>query len=407
MTCDDASPRGRAMSIVTWLFARRHVAVLALGALAARPPTAAHSQQADARRPPLDVGLRVDTLGSPRREILRLWRAYLDARPHTYEPKPQWSPSEQRRWPIFDLAMPMVYQSESEFARTRAIVVEIEPAKPGDTTEYVVRTLFTRTDSAIGRELPVALIRVYAVREGGTWVLSNAVTRLTKDWRRTRVPPITFIYPPGHRLDTARARRSVRFIDSLVHTFGAPRPRAVTYYLARSPEEALRISGVELAPPGTTARSVPANYMVFSGLPQQGEFYPHELTHLIVGWVLPELGAPPVLDEGMAFWLGGSRGKSWRTLLRELASALHADPALTAERLLARPPTDSLRPTAAGALLHMAHERGGMRTLRAALSTPRGPTGPDVMRGVEHALGLTRAEVEAAWRAFVVRAGRR
>jgi hypothetical protein len=390
-----------------WPLATRHTGwPAAIVALLAVTPSSARGQRADAQPPPVDVGLRVDTLGSPRREVFRLWRSYLNARPHTYEPKPQWSGIEQRRWPIFDLAMPMVYQSESEFLQTRATVVEIEPATPGDTTEYVVRTLFTRVDPTARREFPVALVRVYAVREREAWVLSNAVTRLTKDWRRATVPPITFVYPPGHKLDTARARRSVRFIDSLVTTFEAPRPREVTYYLARSPEEALRISGVEFAPPGTTARSVPGNYMVFSGLPQYGEFYPHELSHLILGWVLPHFGAAPVLDEGMAFWLGGSRGKSWRTLLRDLARALQADPTLTAERLLARPVTDSLRPTAAGALLHMAHERGGMRTLRAALSTPRGPTGPDVVRGLGQALGMSRPEVEAAWRAFVLRVAR-
>jgi len=168
--------------------------------------------------------------------MLELWRAYLEARPHTYEPKAQWSAVEQRRWPIFDLAMPAAYQSDADYLRTRATVVQIDPAHPDDSTEYVIRTLFTRPDSISGNELPVAFVRVYVIRENDQWVLANALPRLTADWRRTNLAPITFVYPPGHTLDTVRARRSIRFIDSLVTTFGAPRPKAVTYYLARVPK---------------------------------------------------------------------------------------------------------------------------------------------------------------------------
>jgi hypothetical protein len=254
--------------------------------------------------------------------------------------------------------------------------------------------------------LPVALARVYAVREGGAWVLANVLPRTTADWRRTTVGPITFIYPPDHVFDRGKARRAVRFADSLATTFGAPHPKGVTYYLARSPEEAFRIAGLDFVPPGSTGRSFPGNYMIFSGLPAYGEFYPHELTHLTLGWILPELGTPPVLDEGLAFWLGGSRGKSWRTLRNDLARALRADPTLTLERLLAeRPLTDPLRSTAAGALLQLAHERGGVPGVKRVLSPPRGPNGRDILRGGEAALRLNRGELEAAWRQSVLREG--
>jgi hypothetical protein len=313
---------------------------------------------------------------------------------------------EQQRWPIFDLVTPAVYQSAGEYQRTRATVVGLEPATPGDSSAFVIRTLFTLADSVSGRELPIALTRVFAVKEDGAWVLANALTKATAEWRRATVGQITFIYPPGHRFDPVKARRAVRFADSLATAFGAPRPKGVTYYLARSPDEAFRIAGLDFVPPGSTGRSVPANYMIFSGLPAYGEFYPHELTHLTLGWILPDLGTPPVLDEGLAFWLGGSRGKTWSELRGDLAAALRADSTLTLERLLAeRPATDPLRSTAAGALLQLAHERGGVTAVKRVLSPPRGPNGRDILRGAQEALGLTRVALEIAWQQIVQHQG--
>jgi hypothetical protein len=114
-----------------------------------------------------------------------------------------------------------------------------------------------------------------------------------------------------------------------------------------------------------------------------------------------------VLDEGLAFWLGGSRGKRWPTLLRDLAGALRADPSLTLEQLvISRPPTDSLRSTAAGALLQLAHERGGMKALKAVLSPPRTPAGRDILRSAEQVLGVTRPQLERGWRDLVLRSAR-
>jgi hypothetical protein len=226
------------MAIMPLLHRKLILATCVVAIVGLSPATDALAQQvAPAVNPPeLLVGPGVDTLDVTRRDLLTLWQSYLNDRPYTYKPKPQWSNVEQRRWPIFDLAMPAVYQSAVEYQLTRATVVGLEPATPGDSSAFVIRTLFTRQDSASGREVPVALTRVYAVREGGAWVLSNALTRLTRDWRRRTVGPITFIYPSDHRFDPSRARLAVRFSDSIATVFGAPHPKHMTYYCPGSAE---------------------------------------------------------------------------------------------------------------------------------------------------------------------------
>ena len=354
--------------------------------------------------PPLKVTYMVDTSTPDRKEILELWRDYLAARPHSYTAKPQWSAAEQKQWPIFDLATPIAYASDDQYRRTNATVFEISPARASDSTEYVIRTLFFRPETANDEERS-ALIRVYATRENGRWVLANALTRLTEHWQHSPVGLITYVYPPGYPFDTTRARLAIRFIDSLVTTFGAPALKPITYYLTRSPEEAFAVGGVDLYIPGSRARTAVADYLVFSGVPRYGEFYAHELVHLALGWMLPSLGAPPLLDEALALWLGGGREMTWPQLLQELATEMRRNPSWTAERLTeAKPQTFLYRNTAAAGLLVLAHERGGIPMLKAALRSPTTRDGYDYVGGVAAAMHLGRAEVEEAFRKLVLAA---
>lgn len=228
----------------------------------------------------------VDTVSVEHKEVLDLWRSYLASRPQDFTKKPQWSKAEQEQWKIFDLGGGFVYPGDNEVAETRATVFQIAPARAGDSTEYVIRTLFTRPDN-FQSERRTFLHRVYAMRENEHWVLSNPLSRTTVGWKRTTFERITYVYPPEHMLDTVRARMAMRFVDSLAAAFDAPKPPAITYYLARSPEEAFSLNGIDFYLPGSRAYTGVANYQIFSGVPKIGEFYAHELTHMVLGWVLP------------------------------------------------------------------------------------------------------------------------
>jgi len=122
------------------------------------------------------VGFGVDTAGVPNQEIFALWRTYLSSRPGCLQPAPLWSPSEQARWPVVDLLCSYVYQGFTRFT-----VVDLAPAIGLDST-YLIRTLVGRVSDP-GQDLqPLALYRVYATREGGRWVLANALPRVTRRW---------------------------------------------------------------------------------------------------------------------------------------------------------------------------------------------------------------------------------
>lgn len=372
---------------------------------------------ADAQQSPIPVargitvGIRADTVSSPRRDIFATWQAYVRNGPEHFQPSPFWIAGDQKRWPIFDLAAAWIYFGAAGYPRPDATLIGIDPAIPGhegarDT--FVVKALYTTTDS-VGHSLPVALTRTYAVRESGRWMLASPIPHLTAGWTRERRGRITFIFPPTHVFNATRAERSGRFVDSLSHAFGIAAPLDISFYVADSPEALASFVGVDMALPQTSfGRAVPRNHMILSGLPLYGEWYPHELTHLVLAGWLAERDVFGTMDEGMAHWLGGSTGRPFPILMAELDRELNRCRSLTLDSLLGPGHrSDSLANRAAAGLLALANERGGVNAVKAVLTPRMGPRGQDHLSAAADALGLQMSSLDSAWRAFVRRSARK
>ena len=320
-----------------------------------------------------------------------------------FQPNANWSRADQDRWPFYNLTLPWTHLATPGLPPVRATVVAIDPVVPDSREEFIVRTLFTTVDTLTGITLPVALTRVYAIWETDRWVMANAFPRLTASWRTARLGRITFLYSPEHRFNAARARHSARFIDSLAAAFGVPRRPSITFVVADRPEALARLLGVDFALPGTSnGRSVTVNNMILSGLPIYGEFYPHELTHLVLSPLLRQLGTSSLFDEGLAMDIGGSQGKPFPQLMRELDDILNANPRMHIEGLL-QPGRlqDSIANLAAAAVIHLAFDRGGTAGVKRVLSPVKTAAGPNHWLSAAQVLGLTSNELEAAVRALV------
>src|SRR3989449_6138589 len=163
------------------------------------------------------VGFGVDTSGVLNHEIFGLWRSYLSSRPSCAQRSPLWSPSEQAQWPVADLLCTYVYQGFSTFT-----VVHLAPAAGLDST-YLIRTLVARVSDSGQVVQPLALYRLYATREGGRWVLANALPRLTRRWNHETIGRITFVFPLGQRFARARAEATAAFVDTLALAFQVDR----------------------------------------------------------------------------------------------------------------------------------------------------------------------------------------
>jgi hypothetical protein len=351
----------------------------------------------------VNVGLRVDSTVDPVPALLALWRAHLGN--GAVDETPYWSAAERRRWPVLNLAMRWVVGDADPAERLHGTVVDIAPAHDSaDTGAYVIRTLFAYDDPKRHATVPVGLVRVYATREGNRWVLGNALPRLTHHWPSRKVGVITFVHEPSHRFDGARARQSATFVDSVAVLFGIPSPPDIGYYVTDTPEEMTRILGLDFAVPGMRGRAFTEDRLILSGSPDYGEYYPHELAHIVLRPFEAEAHTPFEWDEAVAMWLGGSRGRSFPELMRALADTLHVHPDLTLTAIVGEPRIPTVPPyPSLAALIQMAYEKDGMLAVKQVLTSPgegeqQRPLGP-----AERVLGLSPADLNAAWRSRVSR----
>jgi hypothetical protein len=248
---------------------------------------------------------------------------------------------------------------------------------------------------------PVALARVYAVRQGDTWVFSNALPRTTRDWRRQRVGPFDYVMPPGYRFDPIRARAAVAFADSVAAAFVVPKLTRVEYFLTTTPDEMYRILGLDWLPASSDGGGFSSgpNGLLVSGDPSVGEAYRHEIVHVVLA-PLSLRGVHPLLWEGAATWLGGTLGMSAAETRREYAVYLRTHPDVTLDSVLGQSSERGFRPAGA-VLVQMLHERGGVRAVRAALEGGYSDTA--LKTSIERELGRSWTAVQIAWRERALR----
>jgi hypothetical protein len=323
--------------------------------------------------------------------IYRYWTEFLASKAPRYTApgaalSPYWDPAEQRRWITFPLALNI------SGGRGSTTILDVRPATPGTDSVFIVKTLFSTLDS---QRLPLALIRVYAVRQGDRWVFSNALPRLTRAWRRVPVGGFTYVLAPGYIFHVAKARGATAFVDSVAKAFGIKAPSGVEYYLTESPDEMNRILGIDWVPSLTDggAFSSGPNRLIVSGDPRQGEDYRHELAHIALSqWSVR--GVHPFVWEGVATWLGGTLGMSGAETQRTYAGFLKAHPDVTLDGVMHATTDQGFRPAGA-AFVRLIYARAGIAGVKALLEA--GSSEQDLRAVAERTLGMKWTDVQSGW----------
>lgn len=362
-----------------------------IGNAAAISAVSFSSAQAQVPSPSVSLGFGVDTTIADVGNIVALVRAYLSKPDSSARSRGLWSTSSSFDRRVGDVSAGDAYQGFP------ATVLGIIPSGLGDSV-YVVKLLHATADSGGRRISPLALQRLYAVRESDapfSFRLSASLPRLTKNWERRSEGGVTFWYAPGQRPNVRKIQSSIRFIDSVGTLFQVSVPEHLNVYIAGTIDEAQRAVGldfmVEASGPGggRGGRSLPSG-IILVGDPAIGEAYFHEFVHAVLGPTLRP--ANGLLGEGIPTWLGGSQGRTPPEMYAFLKQEQDADPSLTLAGVInydfaARPAklgSDLQRATGAlianavfhkrgiTALRKVAQLRGGTDTLLRELTTQLG-----------------------------------
>jgi hypothetical protein len=369
---------------------------------------AARSLQAQVPSPSVSTGFGVDTSITDVRNVVSLVRAYLAKPDSSARSRGLWSSATEFDRRIGDIT---AGQANQGFPAT---VVGIISDGPGDSV-YVVKILYARADSARGIS-PLALQRLYAVRETGApygFRLAGALPRVTRNWERRSKGHITFWYVPGHKPNPAKIDRAARFVDSVAKLFSVPPPQHLDVYVGDSMDEVQRAIGLDFFPgssgPGQRSGGLNLGSILLIGNPAIGEDYLHEFVHAVLGPSLP--AGSQLLAEGVATWLGGSRGRSTREMFALLRSYQQADSTLSFTTLLrgAFSVSDADRGTnllyATGALIVDAlYRRNGIASVRRIYQLRSDPNTLLRALAIELAVPPDDASLDRWWRLAAARA---
>ncbi len=391
------------MSKHTLRFRRLLVATLTLSACVITSEVAAQTP------PPTEsVSFGIDTTIANIGNVVRLVRAYLAKPDSSARSRGLWSTATDFDRRVGDLTME-AYQGFP------ATIVSLASDGPGDSV-YVVRVLYARGDSTGGRISPLALQRLYAVKESGApfgFRLSGALPRLTRDWEQRTRGRVTFWYAPGQHPDPARISHTSTFVDSVAILFQIPAPNHIDMYMGRSYEEVQRAIGLDFFPEasadrGRGGRGLPSG-IVLAGNPDLGEGYVHEIAHVILGPRFPSRNR--LFAEGVATWLGGSRGRTTQEAYARLCQIQTARPALTLGQVLsnaipdaqAEEMTDAFYATGA-LIVDSVYRRAGIAGLRALAQLNGDPK--SLLAALPVQLGVSSSDPNALdrwWRTQVIK----
>jgi hypothetical protein len=357
--------------------------------------------------PAVSVSFGIDTTITDIGDIVRLVRAYLANPDSSARSRGLWSTATDFDRNVGDV-------TEDVYQGFPATIVSVASDGPGDSV-YVVRVLYARADST-GRHIsPLAFQRLYAVRESGApfrFRLSGALPRLTRGWERRSKGHVTFWYAPGQHPNPAKISYASTFVDSVVGLFHVP-SNHLDMYVAGSLEEALRAIGVDFFPEASADRGRGGRGLrggiVLVGNPGIGEGYVHELVHAILGPTFPSRSS--LFAEGVATWLGGSRGRTPQEVFVRLRQIQIAHPALTFGQVLAydipngtpEDRTDAFYATGA-LIVDTVYRRTGIAGLRALAQLNRDPN--ILQAALPAQLGLANSDHSALdqwWRAEAAR----
>ncbi len=341
----------------------------------------------------------------PEAQVYRAWTTYYESKGQKLRlgagsPSPYWVADEQAKWPMYHLAG--FYTPDDAIAE----VANISPLPGGAGTDYEIAVRFLNPPSGgAASKGSVALTASWRVRrEGGKWLVANALPARTRSWQTVTVGQIHYVIEPGRTFDPARAQRAVNFIDSLAAAFAVPRLTALDYYVTGTVDAALNAVGLEFStrygPGGGFAK--PVNNQLFAAVPLWGENYRHELTHLVLRPLLNGATMTLLASEGIATWYGGTAGMELPEAVRRLRDYLVAHPGTTLDAALTPGGVPQAESYAAGAVLcEMLHRRGGAAHLKAFLAA--GPGAEQLKAALVQLLGLPWESVVAEWRQSVDR----
>lgn len=327
----------------------------------------------------------MDTTDSDTKEVMELFENYLASNPQQKEKNEFWNNEVQQGQRSFDFL-------ESEFQPSLYMgfpVHILSISFKNELCQIKAQFSYCKED---GSPYVLAIVNYYAKKQEGHFKLYNALTIRRQNWNCTHMGVVDFYYPEYHEFNSEKAQKLNEFIYTVCAHLDLI-PRSIEYYLADDYDEIQKLKGFDyymgMGGPSTPRGKANDNMVYCGGL---GEHYPHEVFHAQVDHHFPNKHF--WVSEGVATFLGGSRGKSLDWHLKRTHSYLQKHPEINLKDMLRLSNLDSetsYHYVLGGLIAKKIFEKGGWPLLKEFMSS--GPSDEDYYCAIEEYLGVTRLKL--------------
>ncbi|HAE14710.1 MAG TPA: hypothetical protein DCG24_10780 [Bacteroidetes bacterium] len=340
---------------------------------------------ADAFGQKITYNYLVDSTDNDTREVMTLFENYLHNRPQDQTENHYWNTDDQQKYLQFDFL-------ESEFQPSLYMGFPVHVLSITFRKEICEIKAQFSSCKADGSPYVLAIVNYIAKKENGSYRLYNALTWNRQDWEQYSVGIVDFYYPDYHKFDHEKAEKLHTFILDLCSHLGVP-PKPLEYYLADTYDEIQKLKGLDYYL-GMGGQSLPSgrasdNKVYCAGL---GEYYIHEVFHAETDSYFPDMHFWAA--EGIATFLGGSRGKSLDWHIERTDRYLQSHPETDLNEMLKLTNLDSetsFHYVLGGLIAEMIFEKGGWPLLLELMSG--GVHDEDYYHTIEVLLGISKQEL--------------
>ena len=169
------------------------------------------------------------------------------------------------------------------------------------------------------------IYNLYVIRQEKGFVFKNTISDNLKNWKTTKIDNILYYHAADKLLDKKNVQRQVDF-ESYLIDFLQEQKIDYRYVICKDINQIYKLLGFDFVDTmffsnQGGALSYPHQNIFFSG--NNSEFYPHETVHI---YNYKKFGnIHPILDEGLATYLGGSKGMEYHKHITILARYINQE----------------------------------------------------------------------------------
>jgi hypothetical protein len=247
----------------------------------------------------LQVSSRVDTTINEVKEILSLYKDYINSKPDSIYNNPYWNNKEKAQYADFDFSRSSLYHgidSDQLFRIYTPFVLSIEAKNK----KYQIRVLYSNTATQppyVGSKV-WCIHKLNAVKEEGKWKLENLMVDKTEKWNKRHIGFIEYIFSNSHNFDVKQAEKALAFCNKIISRFNPTFKSKFRFYMVNGKDEMGELENFDYYFTGITTGKAREGMILSS---KTDEFYPHEFIHKLLP-VNEYRGH--VVEEGLATFLG-------------------------------------------------------------------------------------------------------